>query len=241
MIETGISYGPGRAACLLDVYVPDGAAGTPVVVWFHGGGLREGERTIPAELIDQGLAVVSADYRMYPAAKAPDFIEDAAAAAVWTFRNIARYGGDPRKVVVAGASAGAYLAAMIGLDRSWLAAHDIDANVFAGLGLITGQAVTHFAVREARGLPGHCAVVDELAPLYHIRADVPPILLVTGDRDLELLGRYEENAYFARMLAVAGHRDHELHELKGCDHGGVEAGAHPLLLAFVRRVCGRST
>jgi len=77
--------------------------------------------------------------------------------------------------------------------------------------------------------------VDELAPLYHVRAEAPPLLLVTGDRDLELLGRYEENAFFQRMLRLAGHTRNELHELKGRDHAGVEAPGHALLLDFIRR------
>ena len=62
------------------------------------------------------------------------------------------------------------------------------------------------------------------------------MLFVTGDRDLELLGRYEENAYMWRMMKVVEHPDVELHELDGYNHGQMAQPAHPLLLRFVKRI-----
>jgi hypothetical protein len=78
-------------------------------------------------------------------------------------------------------------------------------------------------------------VVDSLAPLYHVRADAPPLLLITGDRELEMLGRYEENAYLMRMMKVAGHKETRLMELDGYGHGMAEP-AYPLLINEVRRI-----
>ena len=52
-----------------------------------------------------------------------------------------------------------------------------------------------------------------------------------------MLGRYEENAYFWRMLQVVEHPDTVLHELDGYNHGQMADPAHPLLLRFVKRVC----
>jgi len=75
-----------------------------------------------------------------------------------------------------------------------------------------------------------------MAPLYHARKEAAPMLIITGDRELELLGRYEENAYFWRMLKVAGHPQVEIFELDGYNHGQMAKPAHPLLLRFVRRV-----
>ncbi len=223
-----------RESCRLDVYYPENTPGFATVIWLHAGGLTQGKRYVPGELMRKGIAVVAVDYRLSPAAKAPEYIEDAAAAVAWVFKNIGRFGGSEKKIFVAGASAGGYLACMVGLDRRWLAVHDIDPNRIAGLISISGQAITHFTVREERGLKGTQPVIDDLAPLFHVRADAPPLLIVTGDRDLELLGRYEENAYFWRMMKVAGHTENSLTELKGLDHAGVEAGAHPLLLKFVQ-------
>ncbi|MDA3873347.1 MAG: lipase, partial [Kiritimatiellae bacterium] len=75
-----------------------------------------------------------------------------------------------------------------------------------------------------------------MAPLYHVRADAPPTLLITGDREKEILGRYEENAYFWRMMRVAGHPNIELIEIPGTDHGGMVAPAFSYFMPFIRRV-----
>jgi len=225
-----------KERCRLDVYCPAGAKGFATVVWFHAGGLVAGARYVPAELMAQGIAVVAAGYRLSPQVKAPTYLQDAAAAVAWVFQHIEEYGGARDRIFVAGASGGGYLALLIGLDRRWLAAHNLDANRIAGLISITGQAITHFTVREERGTKGVQPVIDELAPLFHVRKDAPPLLLVTGDPELELLGRYEENAYFWRMLRVSGHPDVELRALQGLDHAAVEKPAHALLLGFVQRI-----
>jgi len=224
--------------CFLDVYRPTDAEGFVTVVWLHAGGLRVGNRYIPGELRGLGFAIVPVDYRLSPRAKAPAYIEDAAAAVAWTVETIADYGGDPDRVIVAGASAGAYLALMLGLDASWLGSHGIDADRLLGIGALAGHAVVHERIRWERGIKRTVPVVDELAPLFHIRADAPPILLVTGDRELELLGRWEENALLARMLKIEGHADVELFELEGFDHAGVEKPAHGLLHRWITRLSG---
>ena len=63
---------------------------------------------------------------------------------------------------------------------------------------------------KRNGIEGEQPIIDKYAPLYHVRADAPPLLLITGDRELELLGRYEENTYMYRMMKVAGHNETEL-------------------------------
>ena len=208
--------------------------GFATVVWFHPGGLSSGEPWIPDGLRGKDIAVVSAGYRLHPSVSSPVYLEDAAASVVWVLENIARYGGDPRKVFVAGHSAGGYLASMIGLDDRWLGAHDHERDELAGIVSVSGHSVTHFTVRAERGIPGTRAIVDDMAPLYHVRADAPPLLLISGDREQEMLGRYEESAFFWRMMKVAGHEHTELLELDGFDHGGVAGPAMPLLLKFVR-------
>jgi hypothetical protein len=72
----------------------------------------------------------------------------------------------------------------------WLAAHDIDANKIAGLVPFSGHTITHFTVRAERGIDGKRPIVDDMAPLFHVRPDAPPMLFITGDRNLEMLGRY---------------------------------------------------
>ncbi len=243
----GIAYRSGeldeyaRERCRLDIYGPeDSSVRWPVVVWFYGGGMTAGNRYLPPALMRQDMVVVAPDYRLSPVVNVPAYIEDAAASVAWTFRHCADYGGDAQQIFVAGASAGAFLAALIVMDPRWLGRYDINANKISGLISITGQMMTHFTIRAERGLPEYRAIIDEWAPLHYVRADAPPVLLTTGDRDLELPGRWEENALFLKLMQSAGHKDINLCELKQADHGAVEYRSHPLLISFVRRITSQS-
>lgn len=222
--------------CVVDLHYPKTVKGFPTVVWFHGGGLTSGKRDIPDQLSEQGIAVVAVEYRLSPKVKVVDCIDDAAAAVAWTFANIEKYGGSSSKIFISGHSAGGYLTSMIGLDKRWLAKYDIDANAIAGLIPFSGHTITHFTVRKERGIDGKQPILDDMAPLFHVRKDAAPLLLITGDRELELLGRYEENAYMWRMMKVVGHDNTTLHELDGYNHGQMAKPAHPLLLRFVHRI-----
>lgn len=244
-LESDISYHDSAEAgedeylserCRLDVYWPTNERHFSTVVWFHGGGLHSGGKTVPEELKNQGLAVVAVNYRLSPRVKNPAYTRDAAAAVAWVFRNIEQYGGDPDSIFVAGHSAGGYLAAMVGLDRSLLAEHEVDADRIAGIFPYSGQAITHSTVRAERGIPRTRAIVDAFAPLYHVRGDAPPLILITGGRELDIPGRYEENALLWRMMETAGHPSSRLLELEGFDHGTMVAPAHLILLGTVRSI-----
>ena len=89
--DVGDDY--ARSRCKLDLYHPEGLKDFATVVWFHGGGLTGGSRTVPQALKGNGFAVVAVDYRLSPKAMAPAYIEDAAAAVAWTFKNIESHGG----------------------------------------------------------------------------------------------------------------------------------------------------
>lgn len=226
--------------CVLDFYYPKNIKDFPTIVWFHGGGLTGGTKEIPKQLMEKGVGIVAVNYRLYPKVKAPLYIDDAASAVSWVFKNVADMGGDPSLIFVSGHSAGGYLASMIGLDKSWLRKYGIEADKIAGLIPFSGHTITHFTVREERGIPGTQPIIDSLAPLFHVRPDAPPMLLITGDRELELLGRYEENAYLMRMMKIAGHKETKLYELDGYGHGMTEP-AFPLLLKEVQRIIDAKT
>lgn len=221
--------------CVLDMYYPKNKTGFATIVWFHGGGLTGGNKEIPEALKNKGFAIIGVNYRLSPKVKAVKCIEDAATAVAWAFNNIANYGGDKTQIFVSGHSAGAYLGLMIGLDKKWLQKENIDANQIAGLIPFSSQCITHFEIRRENGIPEKQPTIDEFAPLYHVRADAPPILLITGDRELEMLGRYEENAYMARMMKLVGHTQTKLYELDGYNHGMTEP-AFPLLVNEVNRI-----
>lgn len=224
-----------KERCVLDIYYPKNSKGFATIIWFHGGGLSGGNKEILSGLKEKGFAIIGVNYRLSPKVKVKNCIEDAAAAVAWTFKNIAKYGGDSSLLFMSGHSAGGYLGMMIGLDKKWLQPYAIDANTIAGLIPLSGQAITHFEIRKERGIPDTQPIIDEFSPLYHVRADAPPLLLITGDRELELLGRYEENAYLMRMMKIKGHPSTTLYELEGFDHGMVEP-ALPLLIKEVKRI-----
>jgi len=221
--------------CVLDIYYPKNSQDFSTIVWFHGGGLTGGSKEIPEALKEKGVCIVGVNYRLYPKVNAPKYIEDAAAAVAWVFNNIGALGGDTSRIFVSGHSAGGYLTAMIGLDKRWLKSSNIDANRIAGLIPFSGQVITHFTIRKERGISETQPIIDDLAPLYHVRPDAPPLLLITGDRELEMLGRYEENAYLMRMMKVAGHKETRLLELDGYGHNMTEP-AFPLLLNELKRI-----
>ncbi len=223
-----------KERCRLDIYYPESIKNFKTVVWFHGGGLKAGNKFIPAQLMNQGFAVVAVNYRFYPKVKSPAYIDDAAASVAWVFKNIAGYGGDPGKIFVSGHSAGGYLTSMIGLDRSYLKKYGVEADSISALIPFSGHTITHFTVREERGIEGTQVVVDELAPIHHIRKDAPPLILITGDREKEMLGRYEENAYMYRMMKVIGHEQTELYELDGFNHGEMANPAFYILRKYVK-------
>ncbi|ETZ24590.1 alpha/beta hydrolase [Pedobacter sp. V48] len=238
-----ISYYPTSAKgdayreqrCKLDVYYPKDKTNSSTIVWFHGGGLTGGNKEMPRELLEKGFIVVAVGYRLSPKALVKDIIEDATASVAWTFNNIAKYGGNNKLIFVSGHSAGAYLGMMLTLDKKYLAAYNIDADSIAGLIPFSGQAITHFTVRQERKIKDVQPIIDEYAPLYHVRPTAPPMLLLTGDREMEMLGRYEENAYLARMMKLAGNKTTVLHELQGYGHNMVYP-AIPLLIEEVNRL-----
>lgn len=221
--------------CVLDIYYPENIENFPTIIYFHGGGLKYGNKYIPEYLKEKGIAVVTVNYRFFPKVATDKIMDDAAASVAWVYQNIAEYGGDESLVFLSGHSAGGYLASMLGLDKKYLKAYEIDANTLAGLIPFSGHAITHMAVREEQGIPMTKPLVDAMAPLYHVRADAPPYIIITGDRDQELLGRYEENAYMMRMMKLVGHEKTELYEIQAYGHDMVYP-AVPILLRKVNEI-----
>lgn len=220
--------------CVLDLYYPEDSLGFATIVYFHGGGLSGGEKYIPHAWKGQGIAVATANYRLHPRVRNPTYTEDAAAAVAWVMQHIGDYGGDPKRIYVSGHSAGGYLTSMLGLDTTYLAPYGLHPDSLAGLIPFSGHTITHFTPRQESELAWNDVVTDEYAPITHLRITSPPLLIITGDRDLEIYGRYEENAYFWRMMQLSGHPAVYLEEMQGFDHGGMAEPASLLALRFIR-------
>jgi acetyl esterase/lipase len=222
--------------CTLDIYYPENSKNFATIVWFHGGGLSGGAKEIPNALLEKGFAVIGVGYRLSPKVKAPAYIEDAAAAIAWAFKNLERYSGRTDLIFLSGHSAGGYLTMMAGLDKKYLAKYDIDANRIAGNIPFSGHTITHFTIRKEMGMNDVQPLIDKYAPLYFVRPDAPPLVLITGDPEMELLGRYEENAYMWRMMKLAGHKRTTIYKLEGFNHGSMAEPAFPLLIKEVNAI-----
>lgn len=211
-----IAYGPlpeQRA----DVHDPAEGA-TPLLLYLHGGGLEGGERGDAAELaellVGAGIGVVSADYRLYPGARYPEFVEDAAAAVAWAWRE-----HPDRRLLVGGSSAGAYLAMMLCFDQRWLDAVGVPVGAIAGWWFDGGQPTTHFNVLRERGLDPRRVLVDEAAPLFHVgerAASAPMLITLAGD---DIAGRREQTELLLATLRDFGIADAVRYEiLDGYQH-----------------------
>lgn len=225
--------------CKLDIYYDKKQKDCPVVIWFHGGGLTSGSKQVPSQLKNQGYTVVAVNYRLLPNVTIDQCLDDCAASVAWVFQNITKYNGNPEKIFISGHSAGGYITTMLGLDKKWLARYNVDANHIAGLIPFSGQMISHFAYRKMNGIDNLQPTIDKYAPLFHVRKDAAPLVLITGDRNIELFGRYEENAYMWRMMNLVGRPDTQLYELGGYGHGAMCNPAYHILIQTINKMLGK--
>ncbi len=186
-ISRDLRYGPGPRQ-RLDVYTPARSGDpAPVIVFLYGGGWRSGERGLyrflGTTLARRGAVAVVPDYRLYPTARFPDFLRDAAAATAWVQREVASFGGDPGRIILMGHSAGAYLAMMLAMDRRWLA--EVGLRADRDIAGVIGLAGPYdFLPPEDPGLapifPDDPAVSQ---PIGFARGDAAPVMLLHGDAD----------------------------------------------------------
>ena len=203
-----ICYSEEHGQCL-DIYLPEQQEFN-VVLYFHGGGLYAGDKTdaevFLKHMVDQGHAVVSANYRMYPDHKYPDFLVDAACATAWVINNIGKY-GKMKGLFVGGSSAGGYISQMLCFDESWLSAQGVKASDVTGFILDAGQPTCHFHILKNRGFDPRRVIIDESAPLYHIKenSQYAPMLIIVSDNDMQ--NRYEQTMLLVSTLKHFGYSE----------------------------------
>jgi len=209
--------------CKLDLRVPKNATNFATVVWFHGGGLIRGQRGYCYTTPEDDVASVSAGYRLLVDGKATptECVSDAGAVVAWTLKHIAEYGGDPKKVFVSGSSGGGYLTLMVGMDPKWLKPHGFSPLDLAGLFPQTGQVSTHFTIRSVNGdkTSKYITKVDEWAPLAYASRNLPPMLIQTGENEIDIPCRAEENRLLYASLLALGHDDVQHCANAGRRHG----------------------
>ena len=211
----------------LDIYAPRRrpAGDRPVLVFFYGGNWDSGDKHDYAfagrAFAAMGHVAVLPDYHHTHEQPYPAFMADAAGALDWVRAHVREHGGDPRRIAVAGHSAGAYIAVSLALDRSWGAADSIR----AGIGLAGPYDFLPFDSPVTRRTFGHADDLPATQPVNHVRPDAPPLLLATGDADTTVHPRHSET--LAARLREAG-AEAELVLYPGLTHTGpVKAIARP--------------
>jgi acetyl esterase/lipase len=221
-VASDVPFMPGPRGGL-DVWSrpSSGAGRKPVLVFYYGGGWAKGDRQdypfVARAFAARGYVVVLPDYRLVPQVRFPSFLEDAAAAVRWTHDNIARYGGDPDRIVLAGHSAGAYLAVMLALDPRYLEAVGIGPRVVRAAAGLAGP-YDFYPFDKRRSIDAMGQAPDPLAtqPIHFARADAPPLFLVTGTADTEVRPRNAVN--LAARETALGSPSTVLKQYPGLDH-----------------------
>ncbi|MBN9237344.1 thioesterase [Mesorhizobium hungaricum] len=174
---------------VLDIYPAAKDGPSPVIVFFYGGGWEDGERSdylfVGHALAERGITTVIPDYRVFPEVRFPGFLQDAAEAMRWTVDHIAEFGGDPRRVIAMGHSAGAHIAAMLAFDRQWLLELDLDASVDlrAIIGLAGPYDFLPLHSRTLKQIFGPENGLADTQPINFVDAFAPPAFLATGNND----------------------------------------------------------
>ncbi len=202
-VKRNIPYtDPASERQMLDVFAPENAKNLPVVFWIHGGGWQGGDKTAahlkPKAFVDKGYVFVSTNYRLLPDVDMEAIVRDVARSYHWVHDHIAEYGGDPKRVIVTGHSAGAQLAALICTDDRYLKAEGLSLADIKGCIPVDGDTYdipmmieAGAAHRKALGQPnpkfGHYEKFGsdpvkhrDFSAVNHVARDkgIPPFLLL---------------------------------------------------------------
>ena len=209
------------------VFRPEGAveAPLPVLVFIHGGSWASGDPAdygfVARNIAAEGYVVVLAGYRLGEAGRYPGMLEDTAADIGWVYRNIARYGGDPERLVISGHSAGAYNAVQAVLDPQWLAAAGVPRDAIRGvIGLSGPYDFYPFDTDSTRAAFGSAGAGPDSQPVNTVTPGAPPMLLIHGTDDTTV--KLRNSKALAKALREAGNSVETLY-LPGQNH------ADPLL------------
>lgn len=216
VLTPGLPYGATERQ-RLDVYRPRAGGGpAPVIVFLYGGrwqgGSRDQYRLLGDALTRRGLVAVVPDYRLYPGARFPAWVEDAARAVRWVSDSIGRFGGDPSRIFVVGHSAGAHTATLLALDEHYLEQAGVPAHAVRGFVSIAGPVATAWTDPDVQALMGPPEGWPATYPLTHVDGTEPPILLLHGGKDrtvapansVRLAHRIRERGGCARSIAYRG-------------------------------------
>ena len=219
---------PGGVPLTLDASIPDGKGPFAAVIVVHGGGWENGskrsyEKPLLPVISDAGMAWFTINYRLAPQHQYPAAVEDVEAAIRWVKANAGRFKVDPRRIALAGESAGGHLVAMAAVRQTretrvaavvdFYGAHDLLKRE-AGRGEV-GKNVRQFLGITALDSAG-VAKLKEASPITHVRKGLPPFLFIHGTKDAAV--PYEQSPMMCERLKAAGNRC-EVFTVEGAPHG----------------------
>lgn len=202
-MQPDVVYGSANNTALkLDVWYPrDNPNPTPTLIYIHGGGWifgsKEGSVYQFLPFLEKGWRVVNVEYRMASNSLAPAAVEDTRCALRWIYRNAKQYNFDTSKIVLTGHSAGGHLSLITGMlpkrtDLDNRCYGDEDLRVAAIINwygitdvndLIQGANLKNYAVMWMGSLENKTEIAKKVSPLTYVRADLPPVLTIHGDKD----------------------------------------------------------
>ena len=209
----------------LDIYAPKEARKAPVLLFYHGGGLVEGDKNemefAAGRFVSEGIVVVFANYRLSPGVTHPAHMEDAAQAFAWVKENISEYGGNPNKVFISGHSAGGYLAVLLGMDDRYMTPYNFQLKDVSGvIGVSPYLYVEETARVRDKSIWGTDTTVWKSASVSpYISNKKPPMLLLYADGDDDWRKRHNET--LAKALRKEGNSNVQVYEVTNRDHGSL--------------------
>ena len=215
----------------MDVYFPDSGGPWPALVYVHGGSWMHGDKSeavmFARGMTSQGYLVVSINYRLYPAGKFPNMIEDVKCAIRSLRAHATEYNLDPNRIAAMGPSAGGHLVSLLGTsDESagWDVGEYLDQSSRVQA-VIAMAPITDLSRKfpnadiETMKLVGFGEHnVTQASPITHVTADDPPFLLIHGDQDT--LVPYEQSQLMYDRL-VQMNVPAQLVIVKNADHSFV--------------------
>lgn len=230
---------------LLDWYLPD-ENGFDTILWFHGGGMEAGDRkggsALAQHAVKAGYAFVSVEYSMYPTARFPEFILDAAQSAAHVQKRLGDVGGSGR-IIITGQSAGAYLTMMLCMNPAYLRNAGVNMDGIIAFVSDSAQQTVHYNVLRERGTDSRLERIDEAAPMYFAGMTqlTKPLLIVYYENDMpcrpeqnilmhKALLRFQPDAKIDLVMLPGGH-------CQGSSHVD-ETGEFPYLRELLRFVKG---
>jgi arylformamidase len=205
--ERDVPFGPS-ADEVLDIFVPAGAAGAaPVQVFYHGGYWRSFKASdfafVAERFVEAGVVAVIVNYALVPAVRIGELVRQCRAALAWVHGNIARYGGDPRRIYLSGHSAGGHLVASLATMAPPPGEPDTRGMMQGGVslsGLFDLEPIRLCYLQETLQLT--LAEVAACSPARHLPSETKPLVLAYGADESEEFARHSTE--YARALAERG-------------------------------------